>query len=355
MASSSFSERNPVPIAFIGVLVLIALVVFGLTASQLPIFAGSTYHAEFSDAGGLKANDPVRIAGVNVGSVSDIELDGSTVDVTFAVKHHDLGDLTRATIKTQTLLGARFLNIEPAGKGELADSTIPIQRTQAPYSITDAVNDLTTITSGINKPQLGAALNAFSDAFQGTPSEVTPTLDGLTRLSDTISSRNDELQDLLKNANGTTAVLADRSAQFVTLVRDANQLLVALEQRRAEIRALFGKAQQVFIQVRGLIQDNEAQIGPVLDQTNAVLANLERNDGNIQTAIKNLSVFARTLGEAIGSGPLFAAQVQNLVPTSLVGTPVGDLAKNLFGDVGLPAVAPNLTSLLTPGTSGGNR
>lgn len=350
----AFREKNPVPIAGIGVLVLVAAVVFGLTASSLPIFAGSTYYADFSDAGGLKSNDVVRIAGVNVGSVSDVELEGSHVKVAFAVKDHELGSQTRATIKTQTLLGQRYLNIEPAGTGELADSTIPIQRTQSPYSITDAINDLTTITSGINKPQLGKALDAFSNAFAGTPNEVTPTLDGLSRLSETISSRNDQLQDLLKNANGTTAVLADRSAQFVKLVQDANQLLTALEQRQAEIRALFGKAQQVFIQVRGLIEDNEAQIGPVLDQTNAVLANLQRNDANIQTAIKNLSVFARTLGEAIGSGPLFAAQIQNLVPTSLVGTPLGDLAKNLFGNVGLGG-ATNLTSLLAPATSGGNR
>jgi phospholipid/cholesterol/gamma-HCH transport system substrate-binding protein len=352
----NFSEKNPVPIAGIGVLVLVALVVFGLTASTLPIFAGSTYYAEFTDAGGLKSNDPVRIAGVNVGSVSDIELDGSRVKVSFAVKDKDLGSLTRASIKTQTLLGSRYLNVEPAGPGELDDSTIPIERTQAPYSITDAINDLTTITSGINKPQLGQALDAFSSAFAGTPQEVTPTLDGIARISDTISKRNDELQDLLKNANGTTQVLADRSAQFVTLVKDANSLLQALEARRDEIRQLFGKAREVFIQVRGLIQDNEAQIGPVLDQTNAVLANLQRNDANIQTAIKNLSVFARTLGEAIGSGPLFMAQIQNLVPTSLVGTPLGDLANNLFGNVGLGgATAASLPNLLTPATRGGNR
>lgn len=353
---AKFSEKNPVPIAGIGVIILVAAVVFGLTASTLPIFAGSTYYADFSDAGGLKANDVVRIAGVNVGSVSDIELDGPKVRVAFSLKGHDLGNLTRATIKTQTLLGQRFLNIEPAGTGELDDDTIPIERTQAPYSITDATNDLTTITGQINKPQLGKALDAFSSAFAGTPDEVTSTLDGLSRLSDTISKRNDELQDLLKNANGTTTILANRSAQFVTLVKDANQLLAALQQRQAEIRQLFGKARTVFVQVRGLIEDNQAQIGPVLDQTNQILATLQHNDANIQTAIKNLSVFASTLGEAIGSGPLFAAQVHNLTsPTNLIGTDLGDLAKNLLGNLPVAPTATNLPSLLAPASRGTNR
>ena len=56
-------------------------------AQDLPVIGGGdTYYASFSEAGGLKANDEVRIAGVRVGKVEAVELAGDHVRVTFRVK-----------------------------------------------------------------------------------------------------------------------------------------------------------------------------------------------------------------------------------------------------------------------------
>lgn len=357
----AFSEKNPVPIAAIGIIILAVTVVFALTASSLPIFAGSTYQAEFSDAGGLKQNDVVRVAGVNVGAVSGLEIDGTKVLVTFTIKHITLGDRTRASIKTRTLLGERYLNIEPAGGGELPGDRITLPNTQSPYSITDAVNDLTRQTGQIDTRQVAGALNAISGAFATTPDNVTATLDGITRLSETINSRDSALLDLLNNAEGTTAILRDRSSNLVRLVQDANKLLDELERRRDEIRAVLANSQRLFVQLRGLIQDNEAQIAPVLDRTNAVLANLQRNEGNITAAIKNLGPFARTLGEAVGSSPSFMGEVQNLVPVNLAGVPqlsslVPGYLDRLVGTGATPdRAAGGLGGLLSPVPQGGAR
>ena len=84
--SIPFRERNPVPIGAIG-LGLIGLLLFGaFNAQNLPIIgSGDSYHAAFTEAGGIRKDDDVRIAGVKVGKVTGIELEGSHVRVDFLV------------------------------------------------------------------------------------------------------------------------------------------------------------------------------------------------------------------------------------------------------------------------------
>ncbi len=90
-------------------------------AEDLPLIGGGdVYYAEFSEAGGLKINDEVRVAGVRVGQVEDITLDEGHVLVEFRIdRDTELGDDTGASIRVKTLLGAMYLALEPAGAGEL--------------------------------------------------------------------------------------------------------------------------------------------------------------------------------------------------------------------------------------------
>src|ERR687897_236001 len=114
-----FRERNPVVVGAVSLVVMALVLVAALRADDLPIIGGGdTYHAMFTEAGGLKVNDEVRIAGVRVGKVNEIELDDDQVKVTFKVDAAaDFGTDTRAAIKVKTILGSMFLALETAGGG----------------------------------------------------------------------------------------------------------------------------------------------------------------------------------------------------------------------------------------------
>ncbi|WP_075324275.1 MULTISPECIES: MCE family protein [unclassified Pseudonocardia] len=308
-----FSEKNPVVIGVVGVVVLVALVLGSLAATSLPFVGGTVYEAEFTEAGGLDAGDKVRVAGVEAGEIRDVALDGAKVVVSFTLKDLTPGDATRAAIKTQTLLGQRYLDIQSSGQQEMSSGDlIPLERTTAPYSVSEGIEDVTRTVGDVDLPKVSEALDTVSTTFRDTPDDVTATLDGLTRISETISSRDKALLDLLNNAEGTTSILRDRSAELTTILRDGNALLEELESRREVIRRLLANAETVFVQVRGLIDDNREQIGPVLDRTNKVLTLLRENEGNLTSAIERLGPFARSLGEIISSGPFFGAHIQNL-------------------------------------------
>ena len=65
---------------------------------------------------------------MTVGRVSSIQLEGTKVRVEFTVDDGiELGDRTEAAIKTETVLGAKMLELTPRGDGRLSD-TIPLER-----------------------------------------------------------------------------------------------------------------------------------------------------------------------------------------------------------------------------------
>jgi phospholipid/cholesterol/gamma-HCH transport system substrate-binding protein len=77
--STPFRERNPVVIGAISLAVLAALILLAFRADDLPLIGGGdTYYAAFSEAGGLKPNDEVRVAGVRVGKVDAVASTATT-------------------------------------------------------------------------------------------------------------------------------------------------------------------------------------------------------------------------------------------------------------------------------------
>ena len=82
--SIPFRERNPVIVGAVSLAVIAVLMLGAFRADSLPIIGGGdTYYAAFSEAGGLAPNNEVRIAGVRVGKVKSVELDGNQVLVKF--------------------------------------------------------------------------------------------------------------------------------------------------------------------------------------------------------------------------------------------------------------------------------
>src|SRR3981189_1741279 len=222
-----FQKRNPEPIALVGIVLIVLGVTAALNSSVLPVVGGgTTYSADFSEAAGLATDNDVRIAGVKVGKVSDIVLDGDKVKVSFQVKNAWLGDKTSAAIKIKTLLGQKYLALDPQGQQTLDPSAgIPLERTMAPYDVITAFQDLTTTVNNIDTTQLAKSFDVISQTFANTPNDVKGALSGLAKLSDTIASRDSQLSNLLANTRVVSQTLVDRDAEVQKLPTDGNQLL----------------------------------------------------------------------------------------------------------------------------------
>jgi phospholipid/cholesterol/gamma-HCH transport system substrate-binding protein len=316
-----FSKRNPTPIGAIGLALILALLWASFNVSSLPLIgSGTTYTAYFAEAAGLKEGNEVRIAGVKVGKVESVGLSDGKVKVEFTVKSAFIGDESTAAIKIKTLLGAKFVGIESIGTKKLdPDKAIPLERTTSPFDVYPAFTGLTNTINDIDTGQLATAFQVLADDFKDTPDSVRTVVEGLSRLSNTISSRDAKLRDLLSRANQVSGLLSSRNAELQKLLDDGGQLLDELHARRDTIHSLLVSTTELSIQLEGLVDDNQDQIQPLLDQLQQVLDLLNRNQDSLDRGLALLGPYYRVFNNVIGNGRWFDNYVQNLSGVGILG------------------------------------
>ncbi len=327
------SQRSPVLIGVMGTVIVTCVVIAAFEYNKLPFINNyKDYSAYFSEAGGTKPGSTVRVSGMGVGRVSDVRLEGTKVRVGFTVrKNIELGDRTEAAIKTETILGAKMLELTSRGEGKLS-GTIPLERTSSPYDLPDALGDLTTTISGLDTTQLSSALTTLANTFKETPPDLRPALQGVARFSETLNGRDAQLRSLLGNANKVSGVLGRRSQQIASLVVDSNALLAALLNERDSLDALMNNLTAVSHQISGLVNDNRTQLKPALDKLNGVLEILDNRKQDLQATLPKLKRYAMSFGEVLGSGPFFKAYVANLIPGQISGPTIDARMYNRYLD-----------------------
>ncbi len=328
----SFSERSPYKVGAVGVALTIAAVLIGLLWHSLPFVNQNTeYTAYFAELGGLTTGAPVQVSGARVGSVTGVDFDGSKIVITFdAAKGIRLGDRTEAAVKTESLLGSKFLEITPRGEGQLRQP-IPLDRTTPAYQLPDALGDVTRTIARLDTDQLSQSLQTLSETFKDTPPDFRVAVEGLGRFSQSLDKRDGELRKLLANANKATAVLAKRSDQVVGLIGNTNALLSELRTQSDALDSLSGNLSALSQQLSGFVADNRSELAPALDKLNGVLTIVSNRRERVQQSLKGLNNLALSLGESVSSGPFFNAYLANLLPGQFL-QPFIDAA---FSDLGL--------------------
>lgn len=315
--SLPFRERNPVIIGAVSLAVIAVMILAAFRAQDLPLIGGGdTYYAAFSESGGLKANDEVRIAGVRVGKVEKVELEGDHVRVTFRVDSGaDFGSDSHAAIKVKTLLGAMYLSLEPAGSGQLKEgSEIPVERTSSPYDVVDAFSGLAQTSEQIDTDQLAKSLSTLADLTRNTPEEFKGALDGVSRLSTSIASRDTQINSLLKNLNRVSTVLNARDDDIIGLMKDSDVLFQALVKRRQAVHNLLVSTSTLSKELTALVQQSRADLKPALSHLENVVAVLNKNEDNLDNSLRLMAPFYRVFANTLGNGPWFDTYIQNLPP-----------------------------------------
>jgi phospholipid/cholesterol/gamma-HCH transport system substrate-binding protein len=293
---------------------IVAAATFNL--SQFPGFRGTTYYAEFSDASGIHKGNVVQVGGIRVGRVTDVALsDDATVVVKFEVDGGvEFGPDSQASIEVYNLLGEKYLDLTPAGEGQLeAGEVIPVERTQSAYDIVGVFGDLTETTEQINTDNLSEALDVVAETVDGAAPEFKASIKGITRISKSISSRDEEIQTLLVNTERVGKVLSARSDDLVELMDKADLVFKELQKRKRAVHDLLVNARSLAKELRGVATDNQKQIGPALKEVEDLTDFLLSRKEELNEVLEVLGPYAATLGNILGSGPWFDAYAANLL------------------------------------------
>lgn len=309
------ARRSDSKVLRLGAITLVTLMVIMAAAFNLqkfPGFKGVNYHAQLKDASGLHKGNMVQVAGVQVGRINDLHISGDHVTVDFDVHDATLGQNSRAAVEVLNLLGEKYLEVTPVGSGEMeAGETIPVSRTDASYDIVATLGELTTRTEAIDTAKLSEALTTMGDTLNAASPHIQSTFTGLSRISQAISSRDEDIEKLLARADRVTKLLSERRGDLVKLMKEGDLVFKELLARREAIHSLLVNSNRLAVTLRGIATDNQVQIKSALAELNTATKFLQARKTQLNETIKNLGPYASILINIVGTGPWFDAFVPN--------------------------------------------
>lgn len=304
-----FRERNLYVIAGVAAVVLLVATYIALNFTHLPLVSNQkTYRADFASALGLTKGDVVTIAGVRVGSISKLSLadspQGQVAQATFTVSGgYRLGSLTTADAKIINPVGVEYIQLTPTGPGRLQGS-IPLSRTTTPGTLTGDLNQLAANTQQTNIGQLTQSLEVVTQDLQGTaPATTKAAIDGVAELSEVLASHENQIDDLIGQADDLTVTLNSHSSQLINLLGQSNLVLQVLEANKSAINNLLQTTQQLAGQLNHIIVGDQAQLDPLINNLDSLSAFLSKDSTDVSQALPLLASFDRYAANVTGSGP----------------------------------------------------
>jgi phospholipid/cholesterol/gamma-HCH transport system substrate-binding protein len=252
-----------------------------------------TVTARFADARQLEPGDPVRITGVNVGTVQSLSLHGRAATVTMKLQssagplYADAG----AQIRFRTLLGGNFyvdLDRGRASSGALGVKTIPQSHTGSQVEL----DDITSVVQGQAKQglqklpgQLGIALGdpRYPARSLQTLAAQSPSLaGGLNALRG--ERPESDIPTLIDSANTTVQALDEPDGQLKGLVSGTASFLQATSARSADLQRTIQNAPALLDRTTATMR----ALSSTLHLANPLLVKLERSAPAIAPTVQSL-------------------------------------------------------------------
>lgn len=297
------NERDPLKTGLVGAVVGL-LIAAGVLVLSVSNFGTTTYTASLANTGGLRKGEDVEVHGVSEGKVTSVKLVGDHVEVKFALsKSIDLGSRTTGSVKVATLLGSHYLQIEPQGTGELADKTIPMDRTTVPYNLQDVIEKGSGALEDLDPPLLAKALTQMASTLDSSQQQIGPALQGVARLSEAISNRSNQIGALLVSARNVSTQLSDSSADIIGLMKQTNLVVSEVTARRAAIHRLLVETTGLSRALTAIVTATKGKLKPALTDINAVVDTLNAEGAKLQTLLTTLAPAVRYVANATGNGP----------------------------------------------------
>lgn len=328
--------------SFIKLVAFVVVTVFLSTILATTIRGGSReegteYSAIFSDVTMLEKGDDVRIAGVVVGHVTDMEIherDQAKVSFTMA------GDRTlpanvHASLRFRNMIGQRYMNLSrepgPVRPPLPEGSTIGIENTSPAVDLTALFNGFRPLFTTLQPDDVNALADSLVRVLQGEGGTVSNLVRQTGQLTNHLADRDQVIGEVIDNLTRVLQTVNERDVQFQQLVVTTRQLVEGLSAERDAVGSSIDSLADLTSSAENVVTATRPQVTESLDHLKVVSDALVDNRGDAETVLRNLPVKTDNLirmgsfgswfqfylcGADLVAGP--GTNVPNLLPT---GTP----------------------------------
>lgn len=317
------SDRNPLIVAAVAAVLLIAVLFVTLNLSSLPgINDDRGYSAYLANASGLTGSETVQVSGVRVGKITKLTLEGDRVRVDFDVDSGvSLGETTGASVEVLNPLGSEFLELTPSGPGRLHEA-IPLSRTHVSRSLLGELSDVSGQLGQIDIGQLQRSLDVATSSLSGTSRQaVMKVFSSLNQFAGTLAADAGSITALVQQGSQLTDIINSHRDELVQLVGQGDALTSVLNERKQAIGALLQGTSSLADQVATILHLNQAQLTPMLNDIRAISDSLARQNDNLARAIPAMAQLSHNLARATGTGPFIdIVAPAGILPDNLIRT-----------------------------------
>ena len=303
-------------------LLVIFLIAIGVSAyiianqdarPRIPILESEafTLKAEFSDAQAVTPGQgqSVRVAGVQVGKITQVELENGVAIVTMELdqkwkKKLDVRADATALLRPRTGLKDMFIELDPGGSGRVLENndTIPVQNTAPdvdPDEILSAFDPDTRSYLQLLINGAGKGLKGHGKDLNATFKALAPTYRDLARVSTAIADRRVQLRRLITNYGKLTNTLADSGGDIRRLINSSDAVFRAFASQNANISLAVSK------------------LPPTLQETSATLRKVDAFSRILGPALESLRPPFRQLNVANHAVLPFVKEAEPIIRTKI--------------------------------------
>ncbi len=252
------------------------------------------YKTVVNDASGIFSKTPIKVAGINAGSIVSIELTGTQALITFEViEDVIITDQSILRIKTVGFLGDKYLDIYVGKDGGERLPELSMIPSTAGGGIEDVAKDFSEVLVDVKAVVKNIKESLIDDDKKSVVKKIMQNIKQITEdikaVSGTLKSNNDNIDRIIKNINRVSEQLAyetDRMEEdssmshLAPMMKDARKTVADLKEIVADVKA--GKGT-----VGKLLRDDE-----VVDQVSETLSGVNRLVNRINNVEAELALYS---------------------------------------------------------------
>jgi phospholipid/cholesterol/gamma-HCH transport system substrate-binding protein len=308
-----------------------------VTIGNISFRSSTEYKAVFSDATGVVKGDDVRIAGVKVGTVDDIEIQGrDKALVTFSVaSDSQVMASTQAAIRYRNLVGQRYIALtQGVGSPSILreGSTIPLSRTQAALDLTVLFNGFKPLFEALSPEDVNKLSYELITVFQGEGGTLESLLAHTASVTSTLASRDKVIGELIDNLNQVMTTIGKRDEEFSNLLVRLREFVSGLSQDRQAILGSLDSISDLAVQTSDLVTGTRKPLAKDVHELRRLTGNLDANKAELDRALQVLPIKLNKIGRTAIYGSWFNFYLCNF--KGQMRLPDGTVVDDIKYDVG---------------------
>jgi phospholipid/cholesterol/gamma-HCH transport system substrate-binding protein len=296
---------------------LVFIVVTTMATSVLVVLIGNIsfqpkhdYRAVFVDATGVVKGDDIRIAGVKVGSVTDVEVvDRTRARVTFTVEETEtLSKATHAAIRYRNLVGQRYISLSDqiGDTGELEPGdTIPVAQTTPALDLTVLFNGFKPLFQALSPTDINQLSYEIVQVFQGEGGTLEGLLSHTASVTSTLASRDQVIGELIDNLNEVLDHVGDRDEQLSRLITTFRTFVGGLKDDREAILGSLDDVSALSVETADLVSGIREPFVSDIKQLRRLAGNLDEGKSELDRALQVLPIKLNKIGRTATYGSWF--------------------------------------------------